>query len=97
MPDSFWPDGETDQLSGAGQADSAGELAGPAWPFGSSGKGSTARVPRPGEQLPPRSARSGQYASTTLTSSSVTSPATIRKERNWNSPAPSVSAVDTRT
>lgn len=38
-----------------------------------------------------------QYARTTRTSSSVTSPSVIRKERNWNSPAPSVSAVETRT
>lgn len=38
-----------------------------------------------------------QYASTIFTSSSVTSPSTILKERNWNSPSPSVSAVETRT
>lgn len=41
--------------------------------------------------------RRNQYASTTLTSSSVTSPSTIRNERNWKSPAPSASAVETRT
>src|SRR5690606_7345914 len=43
----------------------------------------------------PRGGR--QYASTILTSSSVTSPSTFRKERNWKSPRPSVSAVDTST
>ncbi|GAX55555.1 hypothetical protein SO3561_07114 [Streptomyces olivochromogenes] len=44
-------------------------------------------------------ARSGrrQYASTTVTSSSVTSPSTIRYERNWKGPASSASAVETRT
>lgn len=38
-----------------------------------------------------------QYAFTTLTSSSVTSPSRMRNERNWKSPASSVSAVETRT
>ncbi|SFF54006.1 hypothetical protein SAMN02787118_108129 [Streptomyces mirabilis] len=38
-----------------------------------------------------------QYASTTVTSSSVTSPSTIRYERNWKGPASSASAVETRT
>lgn len=37
------------------------------------------------------------YASTTLTSSSVTTPSTIVYERNWKGPAASVSAVETST
>lgn len=40
--------------------------------------------------------RAGGYAST-LTSSSVMTPSTMRNERNWKGPASSVSAVETRT
>ncbi|WP_093800661.1 GlxA family transcriptional regulator [Streptomyces sp. Wb2n-11] len=41
-------------------------------------------------------AAGGGYAST-LTSSSVITPSTMRNERNWKGPAPSLSAVETRT